>query len=865
MARNGKTIDETAFEQPGARVIDVPLTTELRESYGAYGLTTIYDRAIPDARDGLKPVHRRILYTLHTMNLRPDRAYMKAGRVVGEVMGRLHPHGDTSIYDAMVRLAQDFNQNAILVDGKGNWGFPDDPAAAYRYTECRQTPFAQYMVQDLDEDTVDWKLAYTNDESEPKVLPSAFPNLLVNGGEGIAVGMASKLIPHNLGEVIAGLRYLIAHPNASLDKLMEFVPGPDLPTGGTLLGMDEVRRAYETGRGVVRLRAKMTVGPSSKSRGRQAITVTEFPFQAKPESIVESIREEVLGQKIIDKKTRKPTGQREASRLPGVAAVNITTDMTTAGDQMVIELKAGANPTSVIADLYRLTNLEASFGINNNVLVNGQPQELGLKPLMEAFLAHRFDVVTRRTRFRLRKAEERRHLVEGLLVALDNVDAVVKIIRSSRDTAEAKQRLVSELKNVTVRLGGKGAKRSLDEVQAQHILDMPLRRLVALEVESLRAEWDDLTRLIGELQEILDDDKVLRRVVSDELAAIAKAYATDRKTTLMDGDLQEVLAASAPVGPAEVADDPCSVVLSVTGLVARTAAESEEVGDAKARRRTGRGKHDAIVDVVASTARGQVLLVTNRGRAFKTDVLTLPVLPDAPGGVSVRGGVSSRELLPLESGERVVTIAPMLDGDAGSGPGLALGTRLGAVKVVRPEWPVRSDEFTVIGLADGDEVVAGSWLSAPEDVLVFVTSDAQVLRFDAAKVRPQGLSGGGMAGVKLADGAHVVGFNAVRFGAADRTGEDGPLVIVATGDQVKVTPLSEYPAKGRATGGVASLRFLAKMNQAVTVGWVGGLPAACSSNGSPVDLPDPDPRRAGSGVPCPDGLDLIGHLVTRGE
>jgi DNA gyrase subunit A len=840
-ASTKQTINLAAFDSPGARVIDTPLHEEVQKSYGEYGYSVITARALPDARDGLKPSQRRIMFAMEQMGLRPERGYVKSSRVVGEVMGKFHPHGDASIYDTMVRMAQDFQQNTPLIDGHGAWGTLDDGAAASRYTECRLAEVATLLVDGSDEETVDFRPTYDGSGVEPVVLPASFPNVLVNGADGIAVGMSTNMIPHNLGEVIAATRWLVTHPNASLDKLMEFVPGPDLPTGGILIGLDAVRTAYETGRGVVRIRARVEIGALEGSRGRQAITITEFPYGIGPVKVIEAIQK-----------------QTADKRLQGIADVKTLTDMTTDGERMVIECKAGVNPQALLADLYRLTPMEVSFGINNNVLVNGKPQVLGLKALLEVFLDHRFEVVTRRTRYRLRKARERRHLVEGMLIALDNIDKVVQIIRSSQDTAQAKARLVDELKGVRVRLGGKLVTRSLDELQAAHILDMPLRRLVNLEVESLRAEWAELTDQMAALQAILDDDGLLRKVVSDELAAVAKAHAGPRLTSLIDGDLKEVLAASAPAGPLEVSDDPCQVVLSATGLVARTAAASEEVAEA-GRRRSARTKHDVIAAAVQATARGQVLLLTSRGRAVKTDVLTLPTLPEQAGIVSLRGGMAALELVTgLQSGELVIGLAPL--GDGAESVGLALGTRSGQVKVTRPEWPVRADVFDVIGLADGDEVVGTAWLHSTHDTLVFISSDGQVLRYDAGKVRPQGLSGGGMAGISLAADARAVWFGAVR---TDDTAHGEPQVVVSTGDQVKVTPLSQYPPKGRATGGLATLRYLAGMNSTIQVAWAGTRPIGCTRSGDAVALPEPDPRRGGSGVAMA-GPAVLGHQIERG-
>ncbi|MEV4626758.1 DNA topoisomerase IV subunit A [Micromonospora sp. NPDC049523] len=838
--RTGKPskVDLSAFDQAGARVLDNPLATEVEDSYLEYAFSVIHSRALPDARDGLKPVHRRILFSMSEQGYRPDRGHVKSARVVGDVMGKYHPHGDTAIYDAMVRLAQNFSLNVPLIDGHGNFGSPDDGPAAARYTEARMSREAMLLVGELGEGTVDFRPNYDGSLSEPSVLPAAFPNLLVNGTSGIAVGMATNMIPHNLGEVVAAARWLIKHPDASLDKLMEFVPGPDLPTGGLLLGLDEVRKAYETGRGVVRMRGRVTIGPLEGSRGRQAITVTELPYGVGAEKVIEAITDEVRG-KPITSGPRK--GQRQPARLQGIADVKDLTDREN-GTRLVIECKVGVNPQALLADLYRLTPLEQSFGVNNLVLVDGQPQTLGLKALLEVFLAHRYQVVTRRTTFRRRKRQDRLHLVDGLLIALLDIDEVVRLIRGSDNALAARDALMGRFQ--------------LSEIQAAYILDTPLRRLTKFDRIELEAERDQLRNEIAALSAILDDEAVLRQVVSDELAAVVKDFATARRTTLVDGDLKEVLAASAPAGPLEVADDPCQVILSATGLVARTAAESEETSEG--RRRNGRTKHDAVRTVVRATARGQVLLITSAGRAFKTDVLPLPVLPEQAGTVSVSGGMSASELVSLRSGETVVGLAPLGDQGAGS-PGLALGTRQGVVKVCAPEWPVRADEFEVIGLREGDEVVGATWLADGTESLVFVTSDASLLRFPAPLVRPQGLKGGGMAGVNLTADAQVLFFGAVR---TDDPGQGDPMVVTSTGSGVKVTPFALYPAKGRATGGVRAQRFL-KGETRLVVAWVGPRPVGASKRGEPLALPAPDERRDGSGTAI-FGPDIIGHLVERG-
>jgi DNA gyrase subunit A len=804
------------FEGEGT-ILDTDVVAEIESSYLDYSYSVIYSRALPDARDGLKPVHRRILYSMADSGLRPDRPYVKSARVVGDVMGKYHPHGDSAIYDAMVRLAQPFAMRVPLIDGHGNWGSPDDSAAASRYTECRLTPAALLLTDDLDEETVDLEPNYDGSLTQPSVLPAAYPNLLVNGTSGIAVGMATNMIPHNLVEVVDAARHLLEHPDATLDELMELVPGPDLPGGGQLLGMNEVRSAYENGRGVVRMRATAEVGPLA--RGKSQITVTELPYGVGAERVIGKVKELVTGKK-----------------LQGISDVKDLTDRQR-GTQLVFEIKAGFNPQAVLGELYRLTPLEESFGINNVALVDGQPRTLGLKELLEVFLAHRVDVVTRRSRFRLRKAQERAHLVEGLLLALANIDEVVRIIRASADVSEARAQLIARFE--------------LSDVQAGYILDMQLRRLVALEVAKLEQELAELRARIAELEAILGDPAKLRRVISAELAEIAAEHGTPRRTVLVGGDLKALVTRSS--SSLEVADDPCDVLLSSTGLLARTPVE-----DASATSRTGRSRHDVIVATARTTARGQVGLLTSAGRLVRIGVLDVPAVPGVTtGALSLRGGAPASEFLELSRGERVLAVCSLRT----DGPGLALATKDGVVKRVVPEWPAKGDAFEIVSLKSGDEVVGAVELADGEEELVFFTSSADLLRFPAEAVRPQGRSGGGIAGIKLAKDASVIGFSAVPLTGGDTLFEE-PVVVTGGGlppegrskgpglvSTVKVTPLSEYPRKGRATGGVRCQRLLSGEAMLV-LGWAGQSPAwAAGAGGEPVELPSTHGKRDGSGTP----------------
>ncbi|MGW7433583.1 DNA gyrase/topoisomerase IV subunit A [Streptomyces sp. NPDC054861] len=794
---------DDAFEE---RILDIDVVDEMQGSFLEYAYSVIYSRALPDARDGMKPVQRRIVYQMNEMGLRPDRGYVKCARVVGEVMGKLHPHGDASIYDAMVRMAQPFSMRVPLVDGHGNFGSlgNDDPPAAMRYTESRMASAALLMTESIDEDTVDFSPNYDGQEREPVALPAAYPNLLVNGASGIAVGMATNMPPHNLGEVIAAARHLIRHPNADLDALMRFVPGPDLPTGGRIVGLSGIKDAYENGRGTFKIRATATV--ENVTARRKGIVVTELPFTVGPEKVIGKIKD-LVGSK----------------KLQGIADVKDLTDRSH-GLRLVIEIKNGFVPEAVLEQLYKLTPMEESFGINNVALVDGQPLTLGLKELLEVYLDHRFTVVRRRSEFRRTKKRDRLHLVEGLLVALLDIDEVIRLIRSSENSAQAKERLIAHF--------------SLSEIQTQYILDTPLRRLTKFDRIELESERDRLNGEIDELTGILDSDAELRKLVSGELAAVAKKFGTERRTVLLES-------AGAPVAAAslEVADDPCRVLLSSTGLLARTAtAELPAAEDGR------RAKHDVIVSAVPATQRGDVGVVTSTGRLLRLAVIDLPQLPDTHAAPNLAGGAPLAEFLTLENDESVVCLTTLDE----SSPGLAIGTLQGVVKRVVPDYPANKDELEVIALKDGDRIVGATELRTGEEDLVFITSDAQLLRFQAAQVRPQGRPAGGMAGIKLAAGAEVISFTAldpaaegVVFTIAGSTGTlDGSAATSA-----KLTPFDQYPRKGRATGGVRCQRFL-KGEDVLLLGWAGGSPArAAQQNGTPVDLPEIDPRRDGSGTP----------------
>ncbi|EEZ77549.1 DNA gyrase/topoisomerase IV, A subunit, partial [Actinomyces sp. oral taxon 848 str. F0332] len=554
------------ISEPSAeKVIDIDVTQEMRTSFLEYSYSVIYARALPDARDGLKPVQRRILFQMGQMGLRPDRGHVKSSRVVGDVMGRLHPHGDVAIYDAMVRLAQPFTLRLPMIDGHGNFGSLDDGPAAPRYTEVRMAPAAMAMISSLDEDTVDMAPNYDNTLEQPEVLPAAIPNLLVNGSSGIAVGMATNMPPHNLVEVIAAARCLLANPDADLEEIMRFVPGPDLPEGGKIVGLEGIREAYASGRGIFKTRA--TAHIENVTARKKGIVFTELPYLVGPEKVIEKLKDAI-----------------NAKKVQGVTGIQNLTDRHH-GMRLVVEVKNGFNPEAVLLQLYRHTPLEDSFGINNVALVGGQPQTLGLIELLRVFLDHRLDVTRRRSRFRLDKASRELHLVDGLLAAVVNIDEVIALIRSSDDAATARTRLMQVF--------------DLTEPQAEYILELRLRRLTKYSVIELEQRRSELLEAIADLEDVLNSPERLRDLVSAELDEVARAHGTPRRTVLLESDGATEAGSSAAL-PLEVADDPCFVLLSGTGLAARTADSSPPAREGE------RGPHDAILACVPATARGQI-------------------------------------------------------------------------------------------------------------------------------------------------------------------------------------------------------------------------------------------------------------------
>lgn len=878
-------------------IVETPLNEEMSKSFLEYAYSVIYARALPDARDGLKPVQRRIIYQMGQMSLNPDRPYMKSARVVGEVMGKLHPHGDSAIYEAMVRLAQPFAMRLPLVDGHGNFGSLDDGPAASRYTEARMAPAALGMNADIAENTVDFTPNYDNKLQEPTVLPAAIPNLLVNGGSGIAVGMATNMATHNLGEVVAAAKHLMRHPDATLEELMRYVPGPDWPGGGVIVGRKGIREAYETGRGALTTRSVTHI--ENVTARKKAIVVTELPFMVGPERVLERISEGV--------KNRK---------LDGISGAIDLTDRHN-GTRLVIEIKTGFDPNAVLAQLFKHTPLQDNFTINNVALVNGRPHTMGLKEMLQVWVDHRRVVIRRRSEFRRKKALERLHLVEGLLLAMVDIDEVIQVIRSSDDAEAAKTKLIAVF--------------DLDEIQAQYILDLRLRRLTKMSRIELEAERDDLKRRIEELERILASDEALDGVVIDEMDDAVAKYGTPRRTVLLDedeeGNLTPVVAhgddgvsanamaaaraaatvssAAADVAAAakaakkagdenatasalQIDDEPCAVMLSATGLIARTSEDAVERWENRSAS-DGRAKDDQIVSMFRTSTRSSYGLVTSAGRLVLAHVVELPkVSADGPlsvtgGPLSVTGGVKAEELLGMTEntdpirGERVIAAIDMPStDDGGQLVPLALGTRNGVVKRWNRESPTTMDSWSVIDLKDDDEVLAAAE-ARDEDRLVFVSTDSSLLTFEAKNVRPQGRTAGGMAGIRLAEGCSVAAFAVVPDGKVTWNYEEGEnglfsasgaVVLTVAGDSealpgtengaAKVTPLEMYPTKGRGTGGVRSQRFL-KGQDTLILAFVGAYPLhASTQSGAPVELPKPDMRRDGSGTDLSAPIAVVG-------
>ncbi len=751
-----------ALDALTGNIEDRGLEQEMRSSYLDYAMSVIVGRALPDVRDGLKPVHRRVLYSMHDLGLQPTRPYRKCAFIVGEVMGKYHPHGDSAIYDTLVRMAQDFSLRYLLVDGQGNFGSIDeDPAAAMRYTEARLGRLATELLRDIDADTVDFGPNYDESTSEPLVLPSRFPNLLVNGTSGIAVGMATNIPPHNLREVAGAVVAYIDNPAIDLEGLMEHIKGPDFPGGG-MMSMEGIRDAYASGRGSIRVRARAHVEPLKG--GKEAIVVTELPFMVKKGG------ESGLITKIAELARDK--------KLEGISDLRDESDERS-GMRLVIELKRGGPPAKVVLNnLYKKTAMQSTFGANMVALVDGVPRTLSLLELIHHYVEHQREVVTRRTQYELRRAEARAHILEGLLVALDNLDAVIKLIRGSKDPDAARDGLMEQFE--------------LSREQSQAILDMRLQRLTALEADKVRAEHADLMERIGELRAILGDEAKVMGLVKEELAEIVDTYGDERRTELIhfEGD----------VGIEDmIADQQMVISLTASGYVKRL-----PLGTYRQQHRGGVGvmgmnlkEDDYIAHLHISSTHDYLLFFTNRGKVYRLKVYELPE------GSRTSKGSSLRNLLPLREGESVMAVIPTRDFKENKY--LVFATADGLIKkteFLAYNTPIRADGIIAIKVRDGDELVQVRLTSGEDDILM-VSQSGHAARFSEELVRSMGRDTSGIKGMNVGGADN-------RVLAMDIARNDTELFVVTKNGYGKRTSVSEYPVKGRGTKGVLTARLTEK-------------------------------------------------------
>ncbi len=773
-------------------IIPVNLEDEMRKSYLDYAMSVIVGRALPDVRDGLKPVHRRVLFAMHELGAHSNKPYYKSARIVGDVIGKYHPHGDQSVYDTLVRMAQPFSLRYMLVDGQGNFGSIDgDNAAAMRYTEARMARLTHELMADIDRETVDFQPNYDEKEQEPTVMPSRFPNLLVNGSAGIAVGMATNIPPHNLGEVVDATVALIDDPALEVEGLMQHVPGPDFPTGGIINGVAGIHLAYRTGRGRVRMRARASIEVNDDT-GREAIVVTEIPYQVNKSRLIEKIAEQVK-----DKKLEGNSELRDESDKDGMS--------------IFIEVKRGESAEVVLNNLYAQTPMESVFGVNMVALVNGRPQTLNLKQVLEAFLRHRREVVTRRTLFELRKARARAHLLEGLTVALANIDEMIELIRSSADAGIARERMLARPwapGMVATLLAAAGAEASrpedlapdlglveagayrLSEAQAREILDMRLHRLTGLEQDKLTEEYRELLDAIRDFIAILEDPDRLRAVIREELLEIKRDYADPRRSEIRASE--EDLDILDLIEPEDVV-----VTLSHAGYAKR-----QPVSAYRAQRRGGRGRNaaatkdeDFIDQLWLVNTHDTLLTFTSHGRVF-----WLPVhqLPDA--GPNARGRPIVNWLA-LDEGEKVQAVLPVRD--YADGKFVFFATRDGTVKKTPlTEYAYRLQRGKIaINLDDGDALVGVALTDGARDIMLFASS-GKAVRFDEASVRAMGRTATGVRGMKLADAAKVVAMLVLDG--------DGDILTATANGFGKRTSADEYPKKGRGTQGVIAIQTSAR-------------------------------------------------------
>jgi len=738
----------------GPHRVPVNIEEEMKRSYLDYAMSVIIGRALPDARDGLKPVHRRILFSMHEIGLTPSKPFKKSATVVGDVLGKYHPHGDSAVYDSLVRMAQDFSMRYPLVDGQGNFGSVDgDSAAAYRYTEARLTKIATEMLADIDKETVDFIPNYDESREEPTVLPTRYPNLLVNGSGGIAVGMATNIPPHNLDEVIEATIYLIQNPNARLKTLMQMLPGPDFPTGGIIYGREGVRHAYETGRGMIIMRAKASIDRAGRSGERMAIVVTEIPYQVNKATLIKRIAELVN-----DKKIEGISDLRDESDRHGM--------------RIVMELKRDAIPDIVLNNLYKLTPMQQSFGVINLAIVNGQPRELNLIDTLNIFFEHRRDVVVRRTRYDLRKAEARAHILEGLKKALDNLDAVISLIRKSKSTPEAREGLMSQFR--------------FSEPQAKAILEMQLQKLTGLERQKLLDEYKEVIQLIAELEEILANESVLRNLIIKELREVQKEYADKRRTEIIESGAELTLEDL-------IADEDMAITVTHSGYIKRT-----PVSVYRAQRRGGTGrkgattKTDDVVDhIFVASAHSYVMIFTSKGQVYRLKVHEIPDAAAAGRGKAIVN------LVNIPHTEKFAGIATVRDFEEGKY--VIMATRKGTIKKTELSRfaNIRVGGIIAMGIDEGDELIAAEITDGNKKVFL-ATHDGMAICFPESKLRAQGRQGGGVRGITLEKGDYVISVAAVA--------DDAEMLSISEHGFGKRTQLSEYRVTSRGGKGVINMK-----------------------------------------------------------
>ncbi|MDL5119596.1 DNA gyrase subunit A [Clostridioides difficile] len=738
------------------KILPIEIAEEMKKSYIDYSMSVIAGRALPDVRDGLKPVHRRILYSMSELNLTPDKPYRKSARIVGDVLGRYHPHGDTAVYYAMVRMAQDFSTRALLVDGHGNFGSVDgDSPAAMRYTEAKMSKLSLELLRDIEKETVDFKPNFDESLKEPSVLPARYPNLLVNGSNGIAVGMATSIPPHNLAEVIDATVYLIDNPECSVDDLIKFVQGPDFPTAAIIMGKESIAEAYRTGRGKVKVRSRAFIEELPK--GKQQIIVTEIPYQVNKAKLVERIAELV-----------------KEKRIEGIS--DLRDESNRNGMRIVIELKRDANANIVLNNLYKHSQMEDTFSIIMLALVDGQPRVLNLKQILYHYIKHQEDVVTRRTKFELNKAEARAHILEGLKIALDNIDAVISLIRASKTGQEAKLGLIEKF--------------NLTEIQAQAILDMRLQRLTGLERDKIEAEYEDLIKKINRLKEILADERLLLNVIKDEITIIKENYSDERRTEIRHAegeiDMRDL-----------ISDEEIAITLTHFGYIKRLPSDTY-----KSQKRGGRGisalttrEEDFVRHLVTTTTHSRLLFFTNKGRVFKLNAYEIPE------GKRQAKGTAIVNLLQLSADEKIATLIPIDGNDENEY--LLLATKKGIVKKTKREEfkNINKSGLIAIGLRDDDELIGVELTDGKQEVLL-VTKEGMSIRFDENDIRYMGRTAMGVKGITLSKEDFVVSMNLCSKGT--------DVLVVSKNGFGKRTNIEEYRSQIRAGKGIKTYNISEK-------------------------------------------------------